>query len=153
MERLSDGSPVYLEWTEAWLVGGAMCARPDDVQIVSFAVEPQDFRDQSLGMIWSAVVEAPTPMLADVARILMQRGQLDEVGGEPRLAELATSFYGFMYSSLSCLEAHAEIVKDWSNRRKTIREAGETARAVYEGAPMRHVPIYERAEYMVPSDV
>ena len=134
--RLSDGSPLYLKFAEEWLVGGAMCAPQDHALIASLIVEPSDFRDASLGAIWSAICDAPTTMVPDVAHLLLERGLLDEVGGEPRLTELAFSTWAFMYAGLPSLEANAGVVKDWSNRRRLVRAAGETARAVLEGKPI-----------------
>lgn len=148
MERLSDGTPIYVQWAEEWLAGGAMLANQDDALVVALIVEPSDFRDQSLGMIWSALLDAQTTMIHHVAAVLHERGQLDEVGGEPRLASLCTTSWAWLYSGLSALEAHAGIVKDWSNRRRLVREAGEVAAAILDGKPItRGVKVRGLARY------
>lgn len=144
---LSDGSPLYLKHAEEWLVGGAMCAPQDHALIISIDLSASDFRDASLGTIWSAICDARSSMVSDVAALLLERGQLDEVGGEPRLTELAFSTWAFMYAGMAALEANAGVVKDWSNRRRLIREASETAQAVYAGAPVNVIPLYARPEY------
>lgn len=133
--RLEDNSPLYLKWAEEWLIGGAMCA-PQDQAMLAPLVTPADFRDDSLGIIWSALCDAPTTMVPDVADLLLARGLLEEIGGETRLTELAFTTWAFMYAGEPSLRANAGVVKNWSDRRRRIRVNGEENRDLLEGKPI-----------------
>ena len=134
-EILADGSPLYLKWAEEYFIGGCLLASAADVAEVSLAVEPEDFRDDTLGKVWEAVRTGDNA-LSSVCATLHEWGQLDEVGAEPRLATLASSQGAMLYAGLPSLKAHAHVIKDWSNRRRLIQEASEVAQAVYAGAPV-----------------
>lgn len=136
-EVLSDGMPTYLQWTEEWFIGACLIAAEADVMTLATTIEPSDFRDRSLGQVWEAIRTGGTS-LPEVCRTLQEWGELDDVGSEMRLAHLAASEGAMVYSGLPSLKAHAGIIKDWSNRRKVIKEASETAQSVYAGAPVRH---------------
>lgn len=150
---LSDGAPVWLPWAEAWLVGAAFWAAPDDIQIASIDVQPEDFRDETLGLIWRACLDLDVVSIATVCAYLLERCEqcrgmcefsdrgfslkhgnlLDYIGGEPRIVELATAPSAFMYAGPVSMLAHAEVVKDWSERRTGVMQAQEDAQAAYEG--------------------
>ena len=65
-----------------------------------------------------------------VAHELLRSGQLDAVGGEPYLVEVA----GRYYTALG-VEAHARIVARDALYRRLIEAAGEMARLAYQGGP------------------
>lgn len=135
-EILADGSPLYLKWAEEYFIGGCMLADAADVAEVSVAIEPADFRDRELGRVWEAIRTGDNT-LSSVCATLLEWGILDEVGAEPRLAALASSQGAMVYAGLPSLKAHAHVIKDWSNRRRLIKEASEVAQAVYAGAPVQ----------------
>ena len=128
---LPDGSPTWLPQVERWLVGGAMLAEQPDVQTAAAVCTPADFRDESLGLIWSVMPYLEVPGLAFVAQALGDR--IDDAGGEPRLVDLAFAQGAYMYRSAVCLEAHAGLVHDWGERRRAPQRLSEQARAVHEG--------------------
>jgi replicative DNA helicase len=128
---LTDGAPLYLKMAEEYLVGGALLASRAEVQAINLS--PRDFRDTSLGAIWTAIKEVPSdPTWPLVAARLNERGWIDSVGGEPRLVDLSGAVV-LLYGGLPWLQAHASIVKDWSTRRAILKQASETAKAAYEG--------------------
>lgn len=143
--RLTDGSPLYLVEAEELIVGGALLANPDDVRAV--ALSPRDFRDTSLGAIWTAIREGIAEdndcSIPVVAWKLDGHGWLDSVGAEPRLTDLAGKAL-YMTAGVF-LEAHASIIKDWSNRRAAIKQASQVAKAAYEGK--KTTSLYDRSEY------
>jgi replicative DNA helicase len=146
MGRLADGMPAYLRWAEEYLVGASMWADPDHIQLAAVFVNPEDFRDRSLGLIWAAVIDCLVPSVPNVMWLLDQRGQLDEAGGEDGIARLASSQGALMYCGLDAMEAHAQVVHEWADRRRAIHEAQETARAAYSGKVVSS-PLYARPEY------
>lgn len=132
-ERLTDGSPVWLPWVESWLVGAAFWATHDDVLVASIDVQPEDFRDETLGVIWHAALDLETVSVATVCALLMERGELDAIGGEERIVSLMTAPSAFLHSGPSSILAHSSLVKDWSNRRRAMREAQGQMQAAYAG--------------------
>ena len=134
--RLTDGAPTYLVTAEEYVVGGAMWATAADVRRVDLS--PRDFRDPTLGAIWTAIRDVDDPTYPVVASRLLELGWLDKVGAEPRLVELSGAVL-LCYGGLPWLQSHAHVVKDWSNRRALIKQASEVAKAAYEGKkPPRH---------------
>ncbi len=156
---LEDGSPVWLPWAEAWLVGAGFWAAPDDLQIASIEVQPEDFRDSSLGTIWRAMLDLEAVSIVTVCAALAAipmggpawgKTALDEVGGETRIVELATAPQAFLNAGPASILAHAEVVKDWSNRRAGIQAAAVAAQMAYEGvgtanAAPTYVPVSRSA--------
>lgn len=153
---LTDGSPVWLPWCEAWLVGAGFWAAPDDLQIASIEVQPEDFRDSSLGTIWGTMLNLETISIVTVIAALdavrvggpaWGKTALDEVGGESRIVDLATAPQAFLNAGPVSILAHAEVVKDWSRRRAGIEAAAVAAQRAYAGIGPRFVPIHRRAGY------
>ena len=140
--RLTDGSPVHLVTSEEYIVGGAMWATAADVRCIDLS--PRDFRDPSLGAIWTAIRDVDEPTYPVVASRLLELGWLDKVGAEPRLVELSGAVL-LLYGGLPWMQAHASIIKDWSNRRAAIKQASQVAKAAYEGK--KTTSLYDRTEY------
>lgn len=131
----ADGTPLYVVWAEQWLVGGAMLARATDVPVAT--VEREDFHDAALGAMWAAIAEVAAagvePSLPFVAQRLNAWGEIDRVGGEPALAILAGTELAMAYSGGAALEAHAELVREWGEKRRRIDELAREVREVYAG--------------------
>jgi replicative DNA helicase len=130
--RLSDGMPLWDQWAEETLVGAAMQADYLDVLVASLAAPPEDFRDRSLGTIWQAVIDC-CAVLSLVCDTLNERGELDEVGGPERLQRLVGRESAFLYAGRAALEANAEIVHRWAEKRRVIAAAQEMAQSAYSG--------------------
>jgi hypothetical protein len=140
---LTDGSPIWLPQVENWFIGGAMLAESPDVVSVAGTVAPEDFRDETLGTIWSVMPYLENTGFAFVAQALGDR--IDEVGGEPRLVELAFAQGAYLYRAPVFLEAHAMLVRREGEKRRRLRALSEEAQAVYAGTNV--TPIYARPEY------
>jgi replicative DNA helicase len=156
MTILADGMPEYVLMAEELLVGGVLVTGERQF-VTSLGVQPTDFRDQTLGVIWKAISNAVDaghePLIPAVAYQLDKLGWLDKVGAEPRLVELSGKTFDNLLACTPCgVQGNAEIVRDWSARRRAIREASEVAQAAYEGGIKRASvtsirPIYDRPEY------
>jgi replicative DNA helicase len=136
--RLSDGMPMWDQWSEETLVGAAMQADYLDVLVASLAAPPEDFRDRSLGTIWQAVIDCcagkfQCAVLSLVCDTLNERGELDEVGGEGRLMGLVARESAFLYAGRAALEANAEVIHRWAEKRRVIAAAQEMAQSAYSG--------------------
>ena len=97
-------------------------------------VQPADFFREQNRWCYEACLalaerdeEITVPTLAHE---LLRAGQLDAVGGEPYLVEIA----GKYYTALG-VEAHARIVARDALYRRLIEAAGEMARLAYQGGP------------------
>src|SRR5690606_6140289 len=77
----------------------------------------------------------------------MPKEDLEEVGGEPALVEIAYTQGAFLYANKVGLEAHAEIVREWGVKRREIQALSDRARAIYETRPSNITAIYDRPEY------
>lgn len=131
----ADGTPGYVIHTEQWLVGSALLAPAAYVRAACTGVVPEDFHDQSLGLIWSAVaylaLDGLDPSIPAVSALLDRWGRLDEADGEPRLTSLAGHPYALLYSGQAALEAHAGIVHEWGEKRALMAGLAAETRAVY----------------------
>lgn len=135
--RLADGSPLYVKMAEEWLVGAALLAEASEVSEVTRYVSPKDFRDQTLGVIWNAVVmaaESGEPSIPRVADVLLQQEWLDRIGSEPRLVDLTGEAQQYLAAlTLGGMVAHAKIIREWSQKRGVIRQALRTANDALNG--------------------
>src|SRR5690606_26111027 len=102
----------WLPRVERWLAGAAMLSKLEDVQTAAAVCTPDDFRDEALGRIWAVVPFIECPCWVHVAEA-MPKEDLEEVGGEPALVEIAYTQGAFLYANKVGLEAHAEIVREW----------------------------------------
>ena len=131
---LPDGSPTWLASVERYLVGGAMRAlSPEHVVNAATVCISEDFRDATLGMIWDVLPGLDCPCWVHVAEALLANGDIDRVGGEPRLVELAGSEMAFLYSARVCLEAHAELVHRYAEQRRALQRLQVEAERVFSG--------------------
>lgn len=128
-----DGTPEYVIHAEQWLVGGALLASHDAVP----ALSPDDFHDDTLARIWNAISELASserdPSIPAVARLLNEWGQLDQVGAEARLAVLAGDRFAFLYAGKPTMDAHAALVAEWGEKRRTIARLSDEIRATSSG--------------------
>ena len=139
-ERLPDGTPLYVCETERQFIGLALMCEADEVLAV--ALDRNDFVDRSLGAVWAAAQEAARkgdPGLLYSVWLLERAGALDQVGGIERLTDLM----GKVLTDIPAfyLEPHAEIIRDWSGRRKGVAAAAESAHRAYSGHHPRTVGI------------
>lgn len=112
-----DGTPQYVIWAEQWLIGGALQAPRASLP----TVDPDDFHDASLAIIWQAIHASDgEPSLSVVATHLAKIGALDDVGAEPRLANLLTSPHAMTYSGKAAMAAHAGIITEWGEKRRAM---------------------------------
>lgn len=140
---LPDGTPHYALWAEDWLIGGVLLAgRPEHV--LGLPVECRDFRDQTCGVIWKAVLTASehgAPTIPAVAAELDRMGWLDRIGAEPRLMELTGDAQAYLMAATDVgMTIHAEVVREWGEKRRAIQSLSLQAKAVYEGRPKSVTP-------------
>ena len=139
--RSADGMPDFLKWAESLTVGGAMLS--PRANAAACGLDPADFHDRSLGTIWQAILDAPEPSVVRVAALLLERGELDEIGGEPRLVALVSG-QTFVYAGLPTMLAHAGVVREWAGKRRRLAELGEEAQRVMSGRRnWRDLPEYQ----------
>lgn len=146
-EVLSDGMPIFVKWSEEELIGSALCAANDNVLVAALIVSPEDFRDSSLRTIWRAIIDSEAALLPVVCNLLYERGELDEVGGEVRLADLCTRESAYLYSGRIGLEANADLIHRWAEKRRAVAQAAEAVKAAYAAPTTSRTPIYDRPEY------
>ena len=118
-----DGCPVYVTWAEDELVGAGFWATADDLFSVAPFADPEDFRDPTLGTIWRALLDCGEPSAPVVCELLLERGELDRVGGEVRIATLAFAPQAAARHSPAALEALACLVRRWADRRRILLTA------------------------------
>lgn len=144
---MPDGSPIWLPQVERWLVGGAMLSKPEDVQTAAATCTSDDFLDRALAPLWDVLpyLECPCWLHASEA---LNDSDLDALGGEPGLVELAYTHNSYLYANKVGLEAHAGMVHEWGEKRRKLQALSQEAAAVYEGRPSNVTPIYQRPEYV-----
>ena len=147
-DRMPDGTPFYVLDTERQFIGLVLMCEEKDVLAVN--LDRHDFHDRSLGVVWAAVQEAARKGAAGlpyVAYLLDQAGVLEQVGSETRLAELMGNMLRDPLPVYSYyLEPHAEIIRDWGERRKGLENAQILARHAMSGTH-RRTPVWDRPEY------
>ena len=131
VEILTDGSPHYLIAAEEEFIGAAINNASDDVLVASVIVQPEDFRDRSLGLIWRAIVDSEAATFPVVCALLDGRGELDGVGGEPRLMDLVTRQSAYLYAGHAALEANAKLIHCYAEKRRNLAIAVEAVKAIH----------------------
>lgn len=133
--RLSDGMPSYVQMAEEYLVGGAMLGLTAS-EVLKVEVDPRDFREVTLGVVWKAITNLAErglpPTVPQVSNELLRIGWLDRVGAETFLVGL-TGGLSYLYGNVPACTAHAAIVREWASKRSVIKQASETAKRAYEG--------------------
>lgn len=128
---MSDAAipPQNLEAEENVL--GACLLSPNAVEAVLVIVEPEHFYRESHGKIFAAIRDLYAAGGAidsiTLADVLDRRGELDEVGGKPRIFEIAA-----LVPATANAPHYARIVLEHWKRRETIRALGEGLRRVWE---------------------
>jgi replicative DNA helicase len=145
-ERLgSVVPPQNLEAEESVL--GAMLLSPTAVGTVSEILSASDFYRESHAKIYRAALglwSKGEPVDAiTIADELDERGELETVGGQSRVAELAA-----LVPSTSNVEHYARIVKEMSTLRGLVRAGQEIARLGQE-RPGEVTDLVDRAEQIV----
>jgi replicative DNA helicase len=145
-ERLgSVVPPQNLEAEESVL--GAMLLSPTAVGTVSEILSASDFYRESHAKIYRAALGLwgkgePVDAIT-MADELDERGELETVGGQSRIAELAA-----LVPSTSNVEHYARIVKEMSTLRGLVRVGQEIARLGQE-RPGEVTDLVDRAEQIV----
>jgi replicative DNA helicase len=137
--------PQNLEAEESVL--GAMLLSPSAVGTVSEILDASDFYRESHAKLYRAALGLWTkgePVDAiTLANELEERGQLEEIGGQARVAELAA-----LVPSTSNVEHYARIVKESAMLRGLVRVGQEITRLGYERQG-EVTDLVDRAEQMV----
>jgi replicative DNA helicase len=124
-------TPIYSEEAEQSALGSAIIDR-EALTVLADTLRPEHFWDVRHQHIYAALLSlfargAPVDLLSLSDELSMQ-GHLDEVGGEPYIAELCCA----VPTALN-VRHYAEIVyRDWQ-RRTAMRVAQEIAEAAYQG--------------------
>jgi replicative DNA helicase len=137
--------PQNLEAEESVL--GAMLLSPTAVGTVSEILAASDFYRESHAKIFLAALGLwakgePVDAIT-LANELGERGQLDDVGGQARVAELAA-----LVPSTSNVEHYARIVKEMATLRGLVRAGQEITRLGQEGTG-EVTDLVDRAEQVV----
>ncbi len=137
--------PQNLEAEESVL--GAMLLSPIAVGNVSEILDASDFYRESHGKIFLAALGLwakgePVDAIT-IANELDERSQLEQVGGQARIAELAA-----LVPSTSNVEHYARIVKEMATLRGLVR-AGQEITRLGQDRPGEVVDLVDRAEQIV----
>ncbi len=137
--------PQNLEAEESVL--GAMLLSPIAVGNVSEILDASDFYRESHGKIFLAALGLwakgePVDAIT-IANELDERSQLEQVGGQARVAELAA-----LVPSTSNVEHYARIVKEMATLRGLVR-AGQEITRLGQDRPGEVVDLVDRAEQIV----
>jgi replicative DNA helicase len=137
--------PQNLEAEESVL--GAMLLSPTAVGTVSEILDASDFYRESHAKIFRAALGLwakgePVDAIT-VVNELDERSQLEDVGGQARVAELAA-----LVPSTSNVEHYARIVNEMATLRGLVRVGQDIARLGHE-RPGETVDLVDRAEQMV----
>ena len=137
--------PQNLEAEESVL--GAMLLSPTAVGNVSEILDASDFYRESHGKIFLAALGLwakgePVDAIT-IANELDERSQLEEIGGQSRIAELAA-----LVPSTSNVEHYARIVKEMATLRGLVR-AGQEITRLGQDRPGEVVDLVDRAEQIV----
>jgi len=126
-----DITPIYSEEAEQSALGSAIID-PEALAVLADLLRPEHFYELRHQRIFEALLSlfargAPVDLLS-LSDELQVRGHLDDVGGEPYIAELCCA----VPTALN-VKHYAEIVyRDWQ-RRTALRIAQEIAKAAYQG--------------------
>jgi replicative DNA helicase len=137
--------PQNLEAEESVL--GAMLLSPTAIGIATEILNPSDFYRESHGTIYNAALQLwskgePVDAIT-LADELDTRGELERVGGAPRIAELAA-----LVPAASNVEHYARIVREMATLRGLVRVGGEIAR-LGRDRPGETPDLVDRAEQLV----
>jgi replicative DNA helicase len=137
--------PQNLEAEESVL--GAMLLSPTAVGTVSEILDASDFYRESHAKVFRAALGLwakgePVDAIT-LANELDERGQLEEIGGQGRVAELAA-----LVPSTSNVEHYARIVKEMATLRGLVR-VGQDITRLGQDRPGEVVDLVDRAEQMV----
>ena len=137
--------PQNLEAEESVL--GAMLLSPTAVGNVSEILDASDFYRESHGKVFLAALGLwakgePVDAIT-IANELDERSQLEQVGGQARIAELAA-----LVPSTSNVEHYARIVKEMATLRGLVR-AGQEITRLGQDRPGEVVDLVDRAEQIV----
>lgn len=122
--------PHNLE-AEQSILGGLMLD-PNAWDLIVDVVSPEDFYKQAHQQIFLCILELqkkqqPIDILT-VSHLLEHRGELDQVGGAPILAQILDQT-----PSAANIRIYAEIVAEKALLRRLIRESSEIIEAAYDG--------------------
>jgi len=126
-----DITPIYNEEAEQSALGSAIID-PEALAVLADLLRPEHFYELRHQRIFEALLAlfgrgCPVDLLS-LSDELQVRGHLDDVGGEPYIAELCCA----VPTALN-VKHYAEIVyRDWQ-RRTALRIAQEIAKAAYDG--------------------
>lgn len=138
--RMPDGTPQYVVWAERWLAGASMLVAESVIDDALKIVSPEDFGTLRLAAVWRAVqtvrARHDDPSLPVVAMALLEAGELDRIGGEPFLADIASEELTFCYAHPDAMEAHATLIHEWGERRRTADMGREMVKEAYSGKPL-----------------
>ena len=124
-------TPIYSEEAEQSALGSAIID-PEALAVLADMLRPEHFYELRHQLIFEALLSlfargAPVDLLS-LSDELQVRGHLDDVGGEPYIAELCCA----VPTALN-VKHYAEIVyRDWQ-RRTALRIAQEIAKAAHQG--------------------
>ncbi len=146
--RAANGAivpPQNLEAEESVL--GAMMLSPTAVGTVSEILDASDFYRESHARVFLAALGLwakgePVDAIT-LSNELDERGQLEDIGGQARVAELAA-----LVPSTSNVEHYARIVKEMATLRGLVRAGQEIAR-LGQDRPGEVVDLVDRAEQIV----
>lgn len=129
--------PSNIEAEKALL--GSLLIMPEEYSNVVF-LQPQDFFDFPHQQIYRAMQELHDRQVAideiTVAHELAEMHQLQKSGGCAYLSEMVSCVASPYHA-----KHYAKIVKDMSDRRKSIQGAAKQAQGAYEGKPKGGVDI------------
>lgn len=142
---LPNVPPQNLEAEESVL--GAMLLSPTAVGTVSEILDASDFYRESHARVFLAALGLwakgePVDAIT-LSNELDERGQLEDVGGQGRVAELAA-----LVPSTSNVEHYARIVKEMATLRGLVR-AGQEITRLGQDRPGEVVDLVDRAEQIV----
>jgi len=126
-----DITPIYSEEAEQSALGSAIID-PEALAVLADLLRPEHFYELRHQRIFEVLLSlfargAPVDLLS-LSDELQVRGHLDDVGGEPYIAELCCA----VPTALN-VKHYAEIVyRDWQ-RRTALHVAQEIAKAAYDG--------------------
>jgi replicative DNA helicase len=137
--------PQNLEAEESVL--GAMMLSPTAIGAATEILDAGDFYRESHGTIYRAALALwakgePVDAIT-LADELDERGELERVGGAPRIAELAA-----LVPAASNVEHYARIVREMATLRGLVRVGGEIAR-MGQDRPGETADLVDRAEQLV----
>src|SRR2546423_922284 len=138
--------PQNLDAEESVL--GAMMLSPTAIAVVSEVLDASDFYRESHARIYRAAIalyQKGEPVDAiTLCDELDERGELEDVGGQARIAELAR-----LVPATSNAGHYARIVREMATLRGLVRAGQEIARLGFEREGMAAEELVDRAEQVV----